>query len=273
MGNGVTARAIRLSRDSGRMNLVEIQLWSARVNVALSGVVASSSVNTRDGGVERPFQFQASNLIDGWWGAYAADASLGYDMWASQESDPSPWVQITLPEDAVIMRVVVVSRHDCCESRDVGDVVSLLDAAGIVRWTTVIEFFIPTAPPAGSTTAQRVPVWAADVWPQATPSPSARSRVGDRDGERVAFAGIIGVIAGSALIGLFLSFSCGYVLLHRHRAKYRTGIGLPRGPELPAAEPEPLQWQDSPLSGGVGRQRMELVSLSYNESRHTGNRR
>ena len=238
-GSGVSANAIRISHNYGIMNLVEVQLWdTAGVNVALGGFAFASSARRDVGGAGFPPQFQASNLIDGWWGTYAAYPSSGYDIWESDNFDAFPWVQITLPADAAIRRVVVVSRDDGLDWRDVGDEVSLLDAAGGVQWTAVINGFTLTVPPAGSTSAQRVPVWVAAVSPPSATSslPRASSEPRVASTRRFLDAGsIAGFVLGAfALAGLL---AAGAYLLLRRRAKYRTGLGLPQ----PALDPRHVQ--------------------------------
>ena len=130
-------RTVRLSRQGAPpgtidyFSLGEVQLWSSGVNVALDGTATASSIWTLGP------TFFPPNLIDGILGSTTQEDNY---MWHAAGSDAAPWAQITLPQDAVIDRVTVYGRSDCCTyAQSLGATVQLLDASGGVVWTRIVD--------------------------------------------------------------------------------------------------------------------------------------
>ena len=91
-------------------------------------------------------------------GGNATASSIGYKMTANQSNDgdyntmwhsscvEAAWIQVTFAQPVVITAVSVFARQDCCQLRDVNDVVQLLDESGNVYWSTTINAFADAAP-------------------------------------------------------------------------------------------------------------------------------
>ena len=76
--------------------------------------------------------------------SYAIDGDYN-SMWHSSCVE-SAWIQVTFAQPVSIASVAVFARQDCCQFRNVNDVVQLLDVNGVVFWSTTIGAFSATAP-------------------------------------------------------------------------------------------------------------------------------
>lgn len=143
MTAGVYARAIRVRKarvdgaPDNLMNIAEVRAYnSAGVNVAAASAGATAAVSSLYPGDCGP-----PCLIDGNAGSFFHSAA----------DDPRAWALVSFPATCSgviacnaalpITEVHVVGRPDIYAPRDLGDVVELLDASGLVVWTSTLTQF------------------------------------------------------------------------------------------------------------------------------------
>ena len=178
----VVAAAIRLSHADATetMNIVEVQVFGVQTpdveEAQLGTATASSSLVT--------------NFIDSFDPVFAIDGRIdpsdgaGWILWHSDFGDPSPWLLITLAQPVMVRRLRVYLRGSF-EYRDIGDLIEVLDAAGVAVFSAVItadsisrdeasrpyvEFINPAITPTSSATTSVSS--SASATPSSTPSAS-----------------------------------------------------------------------------------------------------
>ena len=169
----IVARSVRVAHPDGIMNLAEIQVWDeAGTNVArdsAGGTASASSALTNNpqsgcpNNVAPNSDFYATTVNNGV--LYSGDGlACTWNMWHSSPSDACAHIAVTFAADAAVASIDVYLRFNtpddagCCQSRDIGDTVQLLNATGDVVWSGVLAHNVSVY-----VGGRYLPVWSAAI--------------------------------------------------------------------------------------------------------------
>ena len=119
-------KTVRITKN-GTFSIAELQIFSGGVNVATTGTATAK--NHAHGG-------KAPRAIDG-------NTNGNWRGGSVTHSNGSGWLEVTLPAQVPVEKIIVYDRNDCCHDRIKNATLELKDASGaVVANTTIPQFSV-----------------------------------------------------------------------------------------------------------------------------------